>query len=59
MLHDHSLGQHGQLVQRAIGAAGVEALVEGRVGVGVVAQLPQGARLMGLQLLAGPAVALA
>src|SRR5918993_20842 len=29
------------------------------MGVGVVAQLPQGARLMGLQLLAGPAVALA
>jgi hypothetical protein len=29
------------------------------MGVGVVAQLPQGAGLMGLQLLAGPAVALA
>jgi hypothetical protein len=29
VLHDHGLGQHGQLVQGAIGAAGVEPLVEG------------------------------
>jgi hypothetical protein len=39
VLHDHGLGQHGQLVKWMIGAAGVEALVERRMGVGVVAKL--------------------
>jgi hypothetical protein len=59
VLDDHGLGQHGQLVKWMIGAAGVEAPVERRTGIGVVAQLPQGPGLVGLQLLGGPVVALA
>jgi hypothetical protein len=48
VLHDHGLGQHGQLVQGAVGAAGVEAPVERRMGIRMVAQLPQGPGLVGL-----------
>jgi hypothetical protein len=59
VLHGHGLGQHRQLAEGVVGAAGVEAPVERRMGIGVFAQLLQGACLMGLQLLAGPVVALA
>jgi hypothetical protein len=59
VLHGHGLGQHRQLAEGVVGAAGVEAPVERRMGIGVSAQQLQGACLMGLQLLAGPVVALA
>jgi hypothetical protein len=59
VVHDHGLGQHRQLLEGAVGMAGMEAPVEGRMGVGMVAQLPQGLGLVGLRLLGGPAAALA
>jgi hypothetical protein len=56
VLHGHGLGQHRQLAEGVVGAAGVEAPEERRIGIDVFAQLLQGACLMGLQLLAGPVV---
>jgi hypothetical protein len=56
VLHDHGLGQHGQLLEGPVDAAGMEPSVEGRMGVGVLAHLPQRACLVSMQLLGGPAV---
>jgi hypothetical protein len=59
VLHDHPLGQDRLFAERTVGEALVEAPVEGRAGVGVLAQAMQRPTLILLEPLARPVVPLA
>lgn len=56
--HQHRFRENGQRVQWPGGEALVKSLVEARMGIGEIAQGAQRTRLVGLQLAAGPAIAM-